>query len=317
MPIRHLGRWETRRLELRKLRYFDAVAEAESYRRAAERLHIAQPAISRQIQDLEWELKVQLFERLPRGVRLTAAGRAFAEEVKQILSAIDGAVRLARDVQLGQAGFLRVGFTDLAACCDVTMGAVRRFRASRPKIKFDMIPMMSFQQIEEVTLGRLDAGLIHYSYTTLSNLNIIEIVNYQTLLALPTGHPLTKKVDLVLEDLHDCDFVATAGHPSVRLNLIEELRLLGFRPQIIQESPSTTMTMELVAAGVGVAFVHSGMQNRPHPHVTMRTVVDAQMPRTLGLVWNPGHVSPGLVQFIDSIEEAKRSHIEAEESLGA
>jgi len=102
-------------MELRHLRYFVAVGEEQHYGRAAVRLHVAQPALSRQIQDLEKEVGFKLFERLPRGVKLSAAGKLFLEDVPRILHEIAEAAARAGRVARGQSGTLRVGFTESAA----------------------------------------------------------------------------------------------------------------------------------------------------------------------------------------------------------
>jgi len=103
-------------MELRHLRYFVAVAEEEHYGRAAQRLHVAQPALSRQIQDLEREIGFQLFDRLPRGVRLSAAGKAYLDDVRSILGQVSAVTDPAGRVARGLAGTLRVGFPESASC---------------------------------------------------------------------------------------------------------------------------------------------------------------------------------------------------------
>src|SRR4051812_19912794 len=128
-------------MELRHFRYFLAVAEELNFHRAARRLHLAQPALSRQIQDLEEELGARLFDRLPRGVQLTKAGEAYVEHVRKILSDVDEANAHIKQVQQGEVGTLRIGFNDVASSDPSFAESIRRFRSRYPKVRIDLAPM--------------------------------------------------------------------------------------------------------------------------------------------------------------------------------
>src|SRR6476620_8220695 len=147
-------------MELRHLRYFVGVGEEQHYGRAARRLGIAQPALSRQIQDLENELGFMLFDRLPRGVKLSAAGELFLSDARRILRDVDEAKRRAERVATGKAGTLRVGFVELLSWHGVVPDSFRRFRRRQPDAELELHPMLSNQQIEAVRSDRLDAGFI-------------------------------------------------------------------------------------------------------------------------------------------------------------
>src|ERR1700680_3588938 len=121
-------------MELRHLRYFVAIGEEENYRRAAQRLNVAQTALSTQIQDLEAELGFKLFDRLPRGVKLSVAGRLFLEYARRILQQVNEAGARAARVARGQSGTLRVGFTENASWRGVVLESLRRFRERQPDI---------------------------------------------------------------------------------------------------------------------------------------------------------------------------------------
>jgi len=127
-------------VELRHLRYFVAVGEDQHYGRAAERLGIAQPALSRQVQDLEKELGFTLFDRLPRGVKLTAAGKLFLSDARRILQEVQGAKLRAERVARGQAGMLRVGFVEALSWHGVVPDSFRRFRRRQPDVELDLFP---------------------------------------------------------------------------------------------------------------------------------------------------------------------------------
>jgi len=147
-------------MELRHLRYFLAVGEEQHYGRAARRLHVAQPALSRQIQNVEEEVGFKLFERLPRGVRLSAAGQLFLEDARRILQEVNEAVARAARVARGQSGTLRVGFTESTSWRGVVPGSIRRFREMQPDAELQLQPSPSLVQLEAIRSGRMDAGFV-------------------------------------------------------------------------------------------------------------------------------------------------------------
>src|SRR5258706_379110 len=130
-------------MELRHLRYFVAVGEEQHFGRAAERLHLAQPALSRQIQDLENEIGFQLFDRLPRGVKISTAGKAFLVDVRRILQEVNEATTRAGRVARGQSGTLRVAFTENASWHGVVPESFRQFRLRQPEAELQLNPLTS------------------------------------------------------------------------------------------------------------------------------------------------------------------------------
>src|SRR5246500_3505385 len=144
-------------MELRHLRYFVAIGEEENYRRAAKRLNVAQTALSTQIQDLEAELGFKLFDRMPRGVKLSAAGKLFLEDARRILQTVGEATARAARVARGQSGTLRVGFAENASWHGIVPDSFRRFRAQQPDAELQLRPAASSEQLEAIRSGRLDA----------------------------------------------------------------------------------------------------------------------------------------------------------------
>src|SRR6185436_16193595 len=134
------------RMELRHLRYFVAVGEEQHYGRAARRLRVAQPALSRQIQDLEQEIGFELFDRLPRGVKISEAGKLFLEDAWRILQQVNDATARAHRVARGQSGTLRVGFTENAAWHGIVPDSFQRFRERQPDAELQLNPLMSLEQ---------------------------------------------------------------------------------------------------------------------------------------------------------------------------
>jgi len=180
-------------MELRHLRYFVAIGEEQHYGRAARRLRVAQPALSRQIQDLEEELGFTLFDRLPRGVRLSLAGQLFLEDARRILLEISDAAARAGRVASGRSGTLRVGFTENSCWRGVVPESFRRFRELQPDAELQLRPSASVEQIEAIRAGgRLDAGFVNFMPKSDPELDQLLVAVQRIELAVPKG-PLSQR----------------------------------------------------------------------------------------------------------------------------
>src|SRR6266478_429441 len=175
-------------MELRHLRYFVAIGEEENYRRAAQRVNVAQTALSTQIQDLEAELGFKLFDRLPRGVKLSAAGKVFLEDARRILQQVSEAAARAARVARGQSGTLRVGFTENASWRGIVPDSFRRFRERQPDAELQLTPATSLEQLEAIRSGRLDAGFVLDMPKDDPELERLRVAIQRIELAVPTGH---------------------------------------------------------------------------------------------------------------------------------
>src|SRR5256885_8958260 len=175
-------------MELRHLRYFVAIGEEQHYGRAARRLRVAQPALSRQIQDLEKELGFKLFERLPRGVKLNAAGKLFLEDARRVLQELSEAAVRAGRVASGRSGTLRVGFTENASWRGIVPDSFRRFRERQPDAELQLTPATSLEQIEALRSGRLDAGFVFNMPKTDAELDHLPVAMQHVELAMPKRH---------------------------------------------------------------------------------------------------------------------------------
>src|SRR5216683_6926890 len=194
-------------MELRHLRYFMAVGEEQHYGRASRRLRVAQPALSRQIQDLEEELGFKLFERLPRGVKLNVAGKLFLQDARRILQDVNEAAARAGLVARGLSGTLRVGFTENASWRGVVPDSFRRFREQQPDAELQLQPAASLEQLEAIRSGRLDAGFGNFMPKADPELDQLPVAIQHVELAAPKRHPLTKLKKLRLRDLTNAPFV--------------------------------------------------------------------------------------------------------------
>src|SRR2546426_959411 len=245
-------------MELRHLRYFVQVAEEQHYGRAAERLRIAQPALSRQIQDLEEEIGFKLFDRLPRGVKISAAGKSFLVDARRILHEVNEAAARAKRVALGQSGTLRVGFVESVSWHGVVPDSFREFREPQHDSELQLKPSSSLEQTEAVPSGRLDAGFVFTIAHIGRELAQLPVASLPLMLAASKGHPLTKLKKLRLRDLSDAAFIwfPRRESPAYYDRLMHECFRGGLKsPHIVQETVNEPTILSLGSCRIGVAFV--------------------------------------------------------------
>jgi len=293
-------------MELRHLRYFVAVGEEQHYGRAAQRLRVAQPALSRQIQDLESEIGFQLFDRLPRGVRLSAAGKTFLADARLILQQVNEAALRAGRVARGLAGTLRVGFTESASWHGVVPASFREFRLGQPAAELQLSPLLSLDQVQAVRSGRLDAGFVFNMPKTDPELDQVLVASQTLVLAVPKGHPLTRSKSLRLRDLADSDFVwfPRRQSPAYYDRLMQACSRGGLTtPRIVQEAADQATLLALVACRLGVAFVSDATRWRCPKDVLLRPVVDLYLPIAFSLIWRKDNASPLLARFVADVRQ--------------
>jgi len=292
-------------MELRHLRYFVAIGEEENYRRAAQRLNVAQTALSTQIQDLEAELGFKLFDRLPRGVKLSAAGKLFLADARRILRDVNESASRAARVARGQSGTLRVGFTENASWRGVVPESLRRFRKRQPDAELQLTPATSLEQIEAIRSGRLDAGFVFNMPKADVELDQIPVAVQHVELAVPKGHPLIKLKNLRLRDLADAPFVwfPRREAPAFYDRLMHECFRGGLKsPRIVQEGLNEATILSLVSHGMGVGWVNGTARWRCPESVVILSVADLNMPLPLALAWRRDNTSPLLANFIAEVQ---------------
>jgi len=292
-------------MELRHLRYFVAVGEEQHYGRAASRLRIAQPAISRQIQDLEAEVGFKLFERLPRGVKLTAAGKQFLQDARRILQEVNEAAGRAGRVARGLSGTLRVGFAENASWRGVVPDSFRRFREQQPDAELQLQPAASLEQLEAIRSGRLDAGFVNFMPKSDLELDQFPVAIHHVELAAPKRHALTKLKKLRLRDLTDVPFVwfPRWANPAFYDRLMHECYRGGLKsPRIVQEGLNEATILSLVSSGLSVGWVVGTARWRSPESVVILPVVDLTMPLPLALAWRRDNTSTLLANFIAEVQ---------------
>ncbi len=291
-------------MELRHLRYFVHVAEEQHYGRAAERLRVAQPALSRQIQDLEEEIGFKVFDRLPRGVKISAAGKSFLVDARRILHEVNEAAARAKRVASGQSGTLRVGFVESVSWHGVVPDSFREFRERQPDAELQLKPASSLEQTEAVHSGRLDAGFVFTIANIGRELAQLPIASLSLMLVVPKGHPLTKFKNLRLRDLNNAAFVwfPRQESPAYYDRLMHECFRGGLKsPHIVQEAVNEATILSLVSCRLGVAFVSSATRWRCPESVALLAVTDLKLALPLALIWRKDNVSPLLEKFVAEV----------------
>jgi DNA-binding transcriptional LysR family regulator len=292
-------------MELRHLRYFLAVGEEQHYARASRRLGVAQPALSRQIQDLEKEIGFKLFDRLPRGVKLNAAGELFLADAKRILQEVGEATARAARVARGQSGTLRVGFAENASWHGVVPDSFRRFRQQQPDAELQVQPGASSEQLEAIRSGRLDAGFVNFMPKADPELDQLPVAVQHVELAVPKRDPLAKLKKLRLHDLTDAAFVwfPRKASPAFYDRLLRECYRGGLKsPRIVQDGLNEATILSLVSTGLGVGWVLGSARWRCPRTVAILPVLDLNMPVSLALAWRRDNSSSLLARFIGEVQ---------------
>jgi len=292
-------------MELRHLRYFVVVGEEQHYGRASRRLRVAQPALSRQIQDLEEEVGFKFFDRLPRGVKLSVAGKLFLEDARRILQAVSEATARAAHVARGQSGTLRVGFTENASWHGVVPDSFRLFREQQPDAELQLQPAASLEQLDAIRSGRLDAGFANFMPKVDPELDQLAVAVHHLELAVPKRHPLTKLKKLRLRELTDALFIwfPRRASPAFYDRLMHECYRGGLKsPRIVQEGLNEATILSLVSTGLGVGWVLGSARWRCPETVAILPVVDLNVPLRLTLAWRRDNTSPLLARFIGEVK---------------
>jgi DNA-binding transcriptional LysR family regulator len=285
-------------MELRHLRYFVAVAEQLHFRHAAEMVHVAQPALSQQIRQLEEEIGVTLFERSRHKVRLTAAGKAFYENAQRILKQADQAVTKARKVEFGDAGTIRIGFVSTAAI-RVLPDAMKKLNKQVPSAEVELSELAAGEQIDGLYREQLDIGFVHAKLSQ-DVLKTRVVARDRLIAAVPESSKLSRCLRIDMKDLAAWPAIMPAGHTSSGFH--EQVRmayqLAGVRPERVHYTRLLQTGLLLVAAGVGVSLVPESFQSI-HTHGVAYKKLKVEPPLCeLVAAWRRDNDSPLLNRFI-------------------
>ena len=290
-------------LDGRRLHYFVTVARVGSLGRAAEVLHVAQPALTRQMRLLEEEVGVQLMERTTRGMALTPAGRVYLHSVQRLLD--DGAAAAARaqGAAQGDVGHLSLGFSELYAWHPEVLRALQTYRRQSPGVTFTIEASLSGVVTERVLGGQLDMALAYVGTEPAhSPLQAVPWMTDDYLLAIHEDSPLATHPPQRLAELNGEDFIMFRRDQSSRLHdlMIHHFHQRGFSPRITQEGTTHYTVLGLVAAGLGCTIIPASVAaQRLPPGVRLLQVPDFDIRMPIHLVWRRDNHTPVIQRFAD------------------
>lgn len=289
------------RVELRHLRSFVVTADELHVGRAAARLHLTQPSLSRQIAALERDVGVPLFTRIRRRFGLTPAGEVFLTAAREIVRRADDAARDALRAHRGELGTLRLRFVQ-SATFETLPRLLAAFRSAHPEVTLDVATMTTIHQVAALRAGQIDIGLLRppISEPTLTT----RVISRDPLVAaLPAGHPLAQRRRLPLAALADEPFVLytrTSG-PAVHDVITGHCVAAGFSPRIVQEAADVQTIVSLVAAGLGVSLLIAPTPPTAEQAVAYRPISDDLPPWELALAWPTENQPPVLARFLELV----------------
>lgn len=291
-------------MELRHLRYFVAVAEELNFRRAAERLFIAQPPLSIQIRQLEAEIGTTLFFRDNRRVSLTPAGIAFLEDAHAILARVDAAVNRAARIGRGDEGCLRVGFAS-STTYDLLPVAVRRFRERYPDVNLQLSELLAHEQTEALRELRIDIGLAIQPFSS-DGIAVEPVAMVPLVAALPEGHRLAQREEVALRDLDGEAFIQFprpegSGFAQFVMECFAEA---GARPRLVQITEELQTALGLVSAGLGFTLAPGSVQSLHRDGLALRPLAAPAPSIRLGVTYRVGDASPLVKRFLEVAKES-------------
>jgi DNA-binding transcriptional LysR family regulator len=303
VPGRNWQTGDLTNMELRHLRYFVAVADALSFTKAAERLHLAQPSLTRQIKDLETEIGVRLFDRAGKQISLTQEGESFLLDARRLLADCAQSVLAVQRLSRGEAGQLNIGYV-ANVFHDLLPGTLGAFRKACPRTAlnlFDMTPAEQYQALDE---REIDLGFVCLGAGPTGSDLQWSCVSHDVIMAVvAAGTPLAQKPKIDLEDLEPMFFVGMSekAYPGSKAWLINACREAGFTPRILQDADREPAVISFVAAGLGVALLPKQTKRLPHEGVIFlplrrRVTVESWA------VWKVNNSSRCLKQYLQIVK---------------
>jgi DNA-binding transcriptional LysR family regulator len=287
-------------MDLRRIRHFVVLAETLNFRRAAERLHMAQPPLSVSIQKLEAELGTRLFDRSTSGVALTASGRAALAEARRILFYNEQFREQAMSAAQGTSGQLLVGFVG-STTSGMLQKLVPLFRAEYPGVELILRESTSGAILQQIVNDELDIGLVRTPLLESTSARLLPLERDRFVAAIPRGNPLTARAELRLSELADQPFVMYSRGYAAGLHSAAMLvcQASGFVPRVAQEATQIQTVLAMVESGLGVALVPSVTQRFATPKMVFRRLIDLPEVADIGvaLAFKPERESGAAQRF--------------------
>jgi DNA-binding transcriptional LysR family regulator len=294
-------------MELRHLRYFVAVAEELNFTRAAEKLHLAQPSLTRQIHNLEEELKVRLLDRSGNRVALTEEGRGFLVDARRLVTLSLESVKAVQRFSRGESGQLNLGYL-FKFNFDLLPATLVTFYHTCPEIAVNLFDMSPAEQLRALEARKIDLGFIGLrppaGNKNLASLDWECVAHHSVVVVLPRTHPLTKKSKIKMSDLKALFFVVMSeeSHPGSHYWLSGLCQQAAFTPRILQDVDLESGIMTFVAEGFGVTLAREQIKNLPHPGVVFRPLAAAAK-ADYWIAWHRENRSKALMQYIEVVKK--------------
>jgi DNA-binding transcriptional LysR family regulator len=292
------------RPELRELECFLAAAELLNFSRAARRLNLSQPPLTRHIQSLEYKLGVKLFERDTHSVALTASGRLYVEDVRQILARMDRAAEALQRTSAGQVLRLRLAFVG-ALLDEDFIQVMQRFRQRNPPCQLEVFDLPPAEQLKLIESGELDGGFVGARPDRLGK--TLEVFSYSReplVLALPPEHPLAGVARLAWKQLRGLAWVlvSRSAAPAFRSQFAEVNAEFGLGARVVQEAERVPAILTMVGAGMGVSLVAASAQKLINGGVVFKRMPRPQPFLRLAFVYGKRRCSEPLSSFISEFK---------------
>jgi len=293
-------------MELRHLRYFIGVAEAENVSRAALKLHVSQPALSRQIRDLEEELGFALLKRSAKSVRLTEAGRAFLAEARAVLARAEDAVGAARSIANGARGELHVGYAP-SLTARILPPTLRAFQAELPNVRVRLHDFSTEEMLAGLREGKLQiAFVVRLPPAMLRGLQFEELARDALCLALAPKHPLARRRTVTLAEAAREPLITynRKDYPDAYELLTAMFARIKSKPRIAEEHDSVSSLIAAVESGAGVAVAPQSLICTAGPRLKLIPFSPVPEPVVIGATWVKAGLSPAAERFLKCAKES-------------
>lgn len=291
-------------MELRHLRYFVAVAEDLNFTRAAAKLHLAQPSLTRQIHNLEEELGVRLLDRSKSQVILTEEGRSFLMDARRILALATESILAVQRLSRGEVGHLNIAYLPNFDF-ELLPETLRAFRQAFPHIALNLFDMSPAEQLRALEARKIDLGFVGLPPPASAGaIQWESIARHRTMVVLPAKHPLAHKRLVNLGELETMFFVGMSEktNPGFRDWLNRTCQQAGFTPRVLQDAELEPALMSFVAEGLGVTLAREHLKKLPHPGVAFRPLAPP-LKSDYCVAWSRTNDSRALQQYIGILKE--------------
>lgn len=295
-------------MELRHLRYFIAVAEELNFTRAAGKLHLAQPSLTRQIRNLEEELEVSLFDRTKNQISLTEEGKRFLVDAKRLVDSSLESMKAVRRFSRGESGQLNLGYL-FKFNFDLLPATLDTFYKTCPEMAVNLFDMSPAEQLTALVDRRIDLGFVGLrpAQDDRSEPPLVWecVAHHSVVVVMPSAHPLAKRKSIALADLRQICFVAMSEetHPGSRAWLSRLCQEQAeFKPRILQDVALESGVMTFVAEGLGVTLAREQIKKLPHPGVVFR-LLEPPAKADYWIAWHRENRSKALLEYIAIVKK--------------